>query len=163
MTKSQPRDAASGKRRSAARLAAVQALYQLGQIDTDTPTDVIEQFKQHRFAAGIEEAPAVEPDEEFFTSIVAGAAQRRAEIEPLIVAALATGWSIERIERVVRAILTAAVFELVARPDVPAKVAINESVEIAHQFYEGAEPGFVNSVLDRLARQVRPQEFAPGA
>lgn len=159
---SQHIDATAGRKRSAARLAAVQALYQLGQISTDTATDVIQQFKQHRFVTANEEAPVVEPDGDFFTSIVAGASQRRGEIEPLIAGALAQGWSVERIERVVRAILVAGVFELLARSDVPAKVTINEYVEIAHAFYDDSEPGFVNSVLDRLARQIRPQEFAAG-
>lgn len=152
-------DAGTGRRRSAARLAAVQALYQLGQIATDTPSEVIEQFKQHRFTTAGEEAPATEPDGDFFTAIVAGASQRRPDIEAMIGGALAQGWSVERIERVVRAILVAGVFELMMREDVPAKVAINEYVEIAHAFYDDAEPGFVNSVLDRLARQLRPQEF----
>ena len=155
-------DAATGRKRSAARLAAVQALYQLGQIATDTPTEVIEQFVQHRFTTAGEEAPAVEPDAEFFTAIVAGASQRRAEIEAMIGGALSEGWTVERIERVARAILVAGVFELVARQDVPAKVAINEYVEIAHAFYDDSEPGFVNSVLDRLARHLRPGEFAAG-
>ena len=77
--------------------------------------------------------------------------------------ALSAGWSIGRIERVSRAILVAGVFELLAREDVPAKVAINEYVEIAHAFYDDNEPGFVNSVLDRLARQLRPGEFESGA
>lgn len=152
-------DAAAGRKRSAARLAAVQALYQLGQIATDTPSEVIEQFKQHRFVTLGEEAPTVEPDAEFFTALVAGAAQRRGEIEPMIAEALAQGWALERIEKVVRAILLCGVFELAARPDVPAKVAINEYVEIAHAFYADSEPGFVNSVLDRLARRLRPEEF----
>jgi len=161
--KSPPLDAAAGRKRSAARLAAVQALYQLGQIASDTPTDVIDQFVRHRFTTGDEEAPAVEPDGAFFEAIVAGASQRRGEIEELIGGALSAGWSIGRIERVSRAILMAGVFELLAREDVPAKVAINEYVEIAHAFYDDNEPGFVNSVLDRLARRLRPGEFEPGA
>jgi N utilization substance protein B len=155
--------ATAGRKRSAARLAAVQALYQLGQIATDTPTDVIEQFTRHRFTTDGEEAPAVEPDGDFFTAIVSGASQRRGEIETLIGSALATGWTVERIERVSRAILIAGTFELMARDDVPAKVAINEYVEIAHAFYEDNEPGFVNSVLDRLAHRLRAAEFEPGA
>ncbi len=156
-------EAAAGRKRSAARLAAVQALYQLGQIATDTPTEVIEQFIKHRFTTAAEEAPAVQPDSDFFEAIVAGASQRRGEIEEMIGGALSVGWTVARIERVSRAILVAGVFELLAREDVPAKVVINEYVEIAHAFYDDNEPGFVNSVLDRLARQVRAAEFEPGA
>ena len=152
-------DAAAGRRRSAARLAAVQALYSIGQ-GGGSPTEVVGEFNDHRFATADEAGTTVEPDREFFSSLVSGSSARRREIDTLLSASLAKNWSLERLEKVVYAILQAGVFELMDRRDVPAKVTINEYVDIAHAFYADGEPGFVNSVLDRIAREVRPEEFA---
>ncbi len=152
-------DAAAGRRRSAARLAAVQALYSIGQ-GGGSPREVVGEFNDHRFATSDEAGTPIEPDREFFSSLVSGSSARRREIDTLLSASLAKNWSLERIEKVVYAILQAGVFELLDRSDVPARVAINEYVDIAHAFYADGEPGFVNSVLDRIAREVRPDEFA---
>ncbi|MDF3072836.1 MAG: NusB antitermination factor [Alphaproteobacteria bacterium] len=155
-------DAAAGRRRSAARMAAVQALYSIGQ-GGGSPKEVVGEFNDHRFATPDEAGTPIEPDREFFSSLVSGSSARRKEIDALLSSFLAKNWSLERIEKVVYAILQAGVFELLDRADVPAKVAINEYVDIAHAFYADGEPGFVNSVLDRIAREVRPEEFSAGA
>lgn len=158
MTPAQPLDAAAGRRRSAARLAAVQAIYQMAQTG-EAAGEVVRQFEDHRFDAAPDEAAIADPDRSFFADLVAGAAGRREELEALIGTALARNWSLARIEQVVKAILTVGVFELKYRPDVPAPVVINEYVEIAHAFYAEGEPGFVNSVLDRLGQELRSGEL----
>lgn len=143
-------------RRRAARLAAVQALYQIDLTKVD-PDAVIAEFKAHRLNKGEDErAPT---DAEYFTAIVDGASNQRARIDSTIGPFLAEGWAFERLEVVLRAILRAAAFELIARGDVPARVTITEYVEIARGFFAGKEPGFVNGLLDKLARQLRPEEF----
>jgi N utilization substance protein B len=157
-----PEPDAGGRRRSAARMAAVQALYSIGQ-GGGSPKEVVGEFNDHRFATPDEAGTPIEPDREFFSSLVSGSSARRKEIDALLSSSLAKNWSLERIEKVVYAILQAGVFELLDRADVPAKVAINEYVDIAHAFYADSQPGFVNSVLDRIAREVRPDEFSAGA
>jgi N utilization substance protein B len=120
--------------------------------------EVIEQFVAHRFTRAVE-IPAGPPDEEFFGAIVRGVPHHQAEIDRAVARALASGWTLERIDSILRAILRAAAFELIARRDVPARVVIDQYLDIAHAFFEGDEPGFVNAVLDRLARQKRAAEF----
>lgn len=155
----QPIDASAGRRRSAARMSAVQALYSIGQ-GGGSPKEVVADFNDHRFATADEAGTEIEPDRDFFDALVAGSSARRREIDQHLSASLAKNWSLERVEKVVYAILQAGTFELIARPDVPARVVINEYVEIAHAFYVDGEPGFVNSVLDRIARLLRADEFA---
>ena len=142
--------------RSAARLAALQALYQL-EITGNTPADVIEEFIEHRFGRG--ESEPRKHDEEFFSDLVHGVLKHQVEIDRSIAKALAQGWTLARIDSTLRALLRAASYELVARRDVPAKVVIDEYVELARDFFEGDEPGFVNAVLDRLAHRKRAAEF----
>lgn len=98
-------------------------------------------------------------DRPLFKDVVEGAAQHKEELERIVSAALAQDWTWARIDRLVRAILLAGAYELVHRGDVPPRVVINEYVEIAHAFYDQGEPSFINSVLDRVARQVRPAEL----
>jgi N utilization substance protein B len=142
-------------RRSAARLAAVQALYQIDLTSTDSKS-VIDEFRRHRL--GVEEDGA-RADETFFADLVAGVSARQAEIDGTLVPMLAENWTLERLETVLRAVLRAGAFEMMARGDVPARVVIDEYVQIARAFFAGREPAFVNGVLDRLARQLRPDEF----
>ena len=139
--------------RRAARLAAVQALYQL-DMSEGVAAAVVSEFVKHR----------LEPhaDQPLFTDIVGGVAARVVEVDDLIGGALVEGWTVQRLEMVLRAILRAGTYELVARPDVPPKVAISEYVEIAHAFFGGKEPGLVNGVLNRLAQERRPGELATG-
>ena len=99
-------------------------------------------------------------DRPLFKDVVEGTISHKDELEQTVTGALAQDWTLERIDRLVRAILLAGVYELVHRKDVPARVAINEYVEIAHAFYDQGEPNFVNSVLDRVARQTRATELA---
>jgi N utilization substance protein B len=143
--------------RSAARLAALQALYQL-EITGNAPDDVIEEFIEHRFGSGSENG-SPKHDEAFFSDLVHGVLKHQVEIDRSIAKALAQGWTLARIDSILRALLRAASYELVARRDVPAKVVIDEYVELARDFFDGDEPGFVNAVLDRLAHRKRATEF----
>ena len=139
--------------RSRARLAALQALYQL-EIAGGGADDVIEEFIEHRFRADREAH-----DEAFFADLVHGVPKCQVEIDRAIARSLAENWKLERIDSILRALLRAAAYELIARKDVPAKVVIDEYVELARDFFDGEEPKFVNAVLDRLARQKRAPEF----
>ena len=141
--------------RSAARLAAVQALYQQEMEGTPLPR-LLNEFHDHRLGAVIEDAHYHEAERDFFDDIVTGADARRAEIDGLIAGRLAQGWTLERIDRPMRAILRAGAYELVARPDVPVATVINEYVDVAHAFYDKRESGFVNGLLDAIAKQARP-------
>ena len=145
-------------RRQAARLAAVQALYQW-QEGQDAPGDIIEQFLSVRTGEAGEGGMRRDADRPLFKDVVEGAAGHKDELQQTVSSALAQDWTWGRVDRLVRAILLAGAYELVHRRDVPPKVAINEYVEIAHAFYDQGEPTFVNSVLDRVARQVRGPEL----
>jgi N utilization substance protein B len=140
--------------RSAARLAAVQALYQLEMEETPL-AKLLHEFHEHRLGATIEDETYEEAEVAFFDDIVSGADARRDEIDALIAARLAEGWSLERLDRPMRAILRAGTYELVARRDVPAATVINEYLDVAHAFYDKRETGFVNGLLDAIAKGVR--------
>jgi N utilization substance protein B len=144
--------------RSAARLAALQALYQLEMTGT-APDDVIEEFVNHRFGQDSEAGNAAPQDEAFFADVVHGVLKHQNEIDRAIARGLASGWTLSRIDSILRALLRAAVYELVARRDIPAKVVIDEYVELSRDFFQGDEPGFVNAMLDRLAHAKRAAEF----
>lgn len=150
---------ATPSRRQAARLAAVQALYQL-QEGEDAPAEIIDQFLILRTGEAGDGGMRRDADRPLFKDVVEGTASHKDELEKTISAALSQDWTWARIDRLVRAILLAGAYELVHRKDVPPRVVINEYVEIAHAFYDQSEPNFINSVLDRVARQVRPAELA---
>jgi N utilization substance protein B len=150
---------APGRKRALARLAAVQALFQVEQGE-HTVEDVIDQFLTVRAQESGEGGMSADADRAFFAELVQGAITHRSDAEPLIAESLGPSWTMARVDRLVRVVLLAGVYELRHRVDVPARVVINEYVEIAHAFYGEREPGFVNSVLDRLARRLRPQEMA---
>jgi len=137
--------------RRAARLAAVQALYQM-ELAGVGAEEVAEEFEAHRFG----DTPT---DAEFFKSIVEGVPQHQAEIDKAIANCLSQTWTLARVDSILRAILRAGGLELVARRDVPAKVVIDEYVGIAHDFFAGDEPGFVNAALDTMAHRKRAKEF----
>jgi len=141
--------------RSAARLAAVQALYQQEMEGTPLPR-LLKEFHEHRLGATIEEARYHDAERDFFDDIVSGVEARRADIDAAIAAKLASGWSLERLDRPMRAILRAGTYELLARPDVPVGSVISEYVDVAHAFYDRRESGFVNGLLDAIAKEVRP-------
>jgi len=145
--------------RRAARLAAVQALYQMEMTGENAET-VADEFVAFRFGGEDESVPAA-PDEALFGDIVRGVPPRQNAIDAAITECLADGWRLSRVDSILRAILRAGAYELMARPDVPARVAIDEYVELAHAFFSGEEPSFANAALDRLARTLRPAEFRP--
>lgn len=144
--------------RSLARIAAVQALYQMDMAGTDL-NEVIREFETLRFPATEQAAGAGDTDAQFFADILRGVVRRQRDIDPAIDEQLAAGWRLVRVDSILRAILRGGVFELLERRDVPARVAINEYIEVAHAFFDGDEPKVVNGVLDRLARRLRPKEF----
>ena len=147
--------AARSRSRSAARLAAVQALYQQDMEGTPVAR-LLKEFHDHRLGATIEEAQYVEAEQSFFDDIVTGADARRAEIDQVIAGKLAKGWSLERLDRPMRAILRAGTYEMLARADVPVGSVISEYVDVAHAFYDKRESGFVNGLLDAVAKEARP-------
>jgi N utilization substance protein B len=142
--------------RSAARLAAVQALYQHEMEGTPLPR-LLKEFHDHRLGATIEDVTYAEAEREFFDDIVTGADARQAEIDGLISGRLAEGWTLERLDRPMRAILRAGAYELIARPDVPVATVITEYVDVAHAFYDKRESGFVNGLLDAIGKEARSQ------
>ena len=144
----------SHQARTVARLAAVQALYQMETGGAGVES-VIREFTDHRFGADIEGEEMAQADEVFFAELVRGVVEEQAGIDRAIANRLAEGWRLERIDATLRAILRAGAFELTLRADVPTEVAINEYVEIAKSFFEGPEPGFVNGALDGIARDAR--------
>jgi N utilization substance protein B len=156
--------------RSAARLAVVQGLYQMDIAGTDL-NEVVAEFEAHRFAGA---RPGAEPradapldellagaDRTFFAELLRGVVRRQRDIDPLVDQQLAEGWRLARVDSLLRAILRAGVLELLERPDVPARVVINEYVEIGYAFLADDERRVVNGVLDQLARRLRPSELAP--
>jgi len=140
--------------RSAARLAAVQALYQQDMDGTPVPR-LLKEFHDHRLGATIEDATYHDAERDFFDDIVIGAAARREELDGLIASHLAEGWTLERLDRPMRAILRAGAYELVGRTDVPVGSVISEYVDVAHAFYDKRESGFVNGLLDAIAKETR--------
>jgi N utilization substance protein B len=141
--------------RSVARLAAVQALYQM-ELSSAGAETVIREFSEHRFNRDLEDETLADADEGFFAEILRGVVADQSKIDSAIVRRLAEGWRLDRLDATVRAILRSGTFELTSRPDVPVEVVIDEYVELANSFFEGAEPGFVNGALDAIARDARP-------
>ncbi|MFB0874668.1 MULTISPECIES: transcription antitermination factor NusB [unclassified Sphingobium] len=142
------------KSRSAARLAAVQALYQIEMEGTPLAV-LLHEFHQHRLGATIEDVTYAQAEEAFFDDVVTGTDKRRAEIDALIAARLSAGWSLDRLDKPMRQILRAGTYELLARKDVGTGTVISEYVDVAHAFYDRREAGFVNGLLDAVAKDVR--------
>jgi transcription antitermination protein NusB len=142
------------KTRSAARLAAVQALYQL-EMEGTPMAQLLHEFHEHRLGATIEDVTYANAEVDFFNDVVKGVDARRDEIDANISAKLSEGWSIDRLDRPMRQIIRAGTYELLARKDLPAGVIINEYVDVADAFYAKREKGFVNGVLDAIAKAVR--------
>ena len=146
--------AARSRSRSAARLAAVQALYQQ-EMEGTPVARLLKEFHDHRLGAMIEDAQYHDAERDFFDDIVSGVDARRDELDALISSRLAEGWTLERLDRPMRALLRAGAYELLARPDVPVGSVINEYVDVAHAFYDKRESGFVNGLLDAIAKAAR--------
>jgi transcription antitermination protein NusB len=144
--------------RTAARVATVQALYQMDMAGTDLNA-VVDEFVCLRFPRAPADEAASGADPAFFADLLRGVVRLQRGIDPLVDQQLAEGWRLTRVDAIVRAILRAGVFELMERPDVPARVVINEYINVAHSFFSEDEPKVVNGVLDKLARRLRPAEF----
>ena len=142
--------------RSAARLAAVQALYQKDMEQTPVAT-LLREFHNHRLGADIDDVQFEEAEVDFFDDVVIGADARQGEIDLLIEGKLATGWKLERLDKTMLQILRAGTYELLARKDVPVPAVINEYVDVAHAFFDGKDVKFVNGLLDAIARTARVQ------
>ncbi|AEI38445.1 MAG: transcription antitermination factor NusB [Zymomonas mobilis subsp. pomaceae] len=141
--------------RPAARLAAVQALYQREMEKTALPI-LLDEFHQYRLGATIEDATYIKAEVAFFDDIVKGVGERCQEIDTVIAKHLSSGWSLERLDRPMRQILRAGSYELLARPDVPTATIISEYIDVADAFYDRQEKSFVNGLLDAVAKELRP-------
>jgi N utilization substance protein B len=148
-----------GRRRTIARLAAVQALYQLELNPALDPEAVVREFARYRFDQEIDGDQLAEADPAFFADIVRGVAADQGRLDTDISAALVDEWPLARLDAVLRALLRAGAWELVHRLDVPARVSISEYISIAHAFFTGKEPGLANGVLDRLGRSLRAADM----
>jgi len=140
--------------RSVARLAAVQALYQMETSGAGVEA-VLREFTDHRFSRDLEGGMLAEADEGFFAALVRGVVGAQADVDKAIARRLAGGWRLDRIDATVRAILRSGAYELMRLAEIPREVAIDEYVEIAKSFFDGPEPGFINAALDKIARDER--------
>ena len=147
------------ERRSAARLGAVQALYQMDLSGSDVG-ETLAQFSARAMGENFEDGQCGEADYKHLKEVVDGVVREQKTIDPAVDHILDKAWPLHRLDSTVRAILRAAAYELMFMERVPARVAISEYVDVADAFFGAEEPRFVNGVLDRLARQRRPQEFA---
>lgn len=147
------------RERSAARLAAVQALYQM-DIASSSLADVLKEFERNWIGREIEGERYEEAEEKHFKDVVEGVVREQRELDPIIDKTLVDGWPLKRIESVLRATLRAGAYELYHRRDVPVRVAVNEYVDVAAAFLDKDDVGMANAVLDVIARQARPQDFA---
>ena len=147
-----------------ARLAAVQALYQMDMAGTDL-NQVIDEFAAHRLGQQLDGDQYAAADASFFRDVLKGVVHHQRSLDPMLNDRLAEGWRLSRIDSILRAILRAAAYELKERADVPAKTVITEYIDVAHAFFEGDEPKVVNAILDAIAHSLRAQEFdtAPNA
>jgi len=143
------------RRRSVARLAAVQALYQLALNPGLDPVSVIGEFVHHRLGREIDGDVYGEADEALFGDLVRGVVRHREHLDQMIAAALSEDWPLSRLEMILRLIVETAAYELAHRPDIPPRVTLAEYVAIAHAFFDGKEPVLANGVLNRLARALR--------
>jgi transcription antitermination protein NusB len=148
-------------RRGAARLAAVQALYQMDLAGTGL-NEILAEFESHWLGGEVEGAQYRPAEAAFFRDIVSGVVREQMRLDPQIDAALARGWPLRRIEAILRAVLRAGAYELACRSDVPARVVMAEYVDVAAAFVDEEETGMVNAVLDQLAHQLRVAEFTGG-
>ena len=145
---------ARSKARSAARLAAVQALYQRHMEDTPL-AKLLDEFHQHRLGREIEEVRYADAEVAFFDDVVSGVVARQDEIDALLTDRLNESWKLERLDKTMLQILRAGTYELLARADVPTGTAISEYVDVAHAFFDQREAKFVNGLLDAVAKAVR--------
>ena len=158
----QPKDARKANKRGAARLAAVQALYQM-EVAGAGLNEILAQFESHWLGREVEGAQYLPAEAAFFRDIVSGVVREQRKLDPLIDEALAKSWPLKRIGAILRAALRAGAYELEHRRDVPARAVVAEYADVAAAFVERDETGMVNAVLDQLARQLRAGEFGRAA
>lgn len=161
MPGAEAKEARKANKRGAARLAAVQALYQMDLAGTGL-NEIVAEFESHWLGGEVEGAQYMPAEAAYFRDIVGGVLREQRSLDPMIDAALNRGWPLKRIETVLRAVLRAGAYELAHRPDVPARVVTTEYVDIAAAFVDDEETGMVNAVLDQLAHQMRAAEFSGG-
>lgn len=150
---------AAALRRKAARLAAIQALYQR-ELSGDAVEQVLHQFLEERLGEPLDGLDLGAADRDLFATLLRGVAAEQGDLDDMLAAVLDEEWPLERLETLLLLVLRGGTYELSARPDVPARVIISEYVHVADAFFGGREPAMVNGVLDRLARALRPEEFA---
>ena len=161
MNSAEAKEPRKANKRGAARLAAVQALYQMDLAGTGL-NEILAEFESHWLGSEVEGAQYRPAEAAFFRDIVGGVLREQTRLDPQIDAALARGWPLRRIEAILRAVLRAGAYELACRSDVPARVVMSEYVDVAAAFVDEEETGMVNAVLDQLAHQLRAAEFAGG-
>ena len=161
MDSAEAKEPRKANKRGAARLAAVQALYQMDLAGTGL-NDILAEFESHWLGGEVEGAQYRPAEAAFFRDIVGGVVREQTRLDPQIDAALARGWPLRRIETILRAVLRAGAYELACRSDIPARVVMSEYVDVAAAFVDEEETGMVNAVLDQLAHQLRAAEFARG-
>ena len=153
-----PNDERKANRRGAARLAAVQALYQMDIAGTGL-NEILAEFESHWIGREVEGNQYLPAEAAFFRDVVGGVVREQRKLDPLIDGVLAQSWPLKRIEAILRAVLRAGAYELDHRRDVPARVVVSEYVDVAHAFVDRDETGMVNAVLDQIARRLRASEF----
>ena len=154
-----PTEGRRANRRGAARLAAVQALYQMDL--AATPLDeALAQFEKHWIGREVEGDEYLPAEAAYFRDVVRGVVDDQRRLDPMIDEALSKGWPLARIEAILRAVMRAGAYELEHRKDIPARVIVSEYVAVAHAFVEDDETGMVNAVLDLIARRFRADEFS---
>lgn len=158
MSRDSGKDERKANRRGAARLAAVQALYQMDIAGTGI-ADILAEYEGHWLGGEVEGSQYLPAEAAFFREIVEGTMREQRKLDPLIDTALSQGWPLKRIEALLRAVLRAGAYELEQRRDIPARVVVSEYVDVAHAFVDRDETGMVNAVLDSLARKLRGDEF----
>ena len=155
----EPKGDRKANRRGAARLAAVQALYQMDIAGTGL-NDIFAEFEGHWLGGEVEGEKYLPAEAAFFRDVVSGVVRDQTKLDPLVDDALAKGWPLKRIDAIIRAVMRAGAYELEHRKDVPARVVVTEYVDVANAFVDREETGMVNAVLDQIARRFRADEFA---
>ncbi len=153
-----PKDERKANKRGAARLAAVQALYQMDLAGTGL-NDILAEFEGHWIGREVEGNQYLPAEAAFFRDVVAGVVREQRKLDPLIDEVLEQSWPLKRIETILRAVLRAGAYELDHRRDVPARVVVSEYVDVANAFVDRDETGMANAVLDQIARKLRAAEF----
>jgi transcription antitermination protein NusB len=153
-----PKDARKANRRGAARLAAVQALYQMDLAGTGL-NEILAEFESHWLGREVEGEQYLPAEAAFFRELVRGVVAEQRRLDPLIDDALQSGWPLKRIDTILRAVMRAGAYELAQKHDIPARVILSEYVDVANAFVDKDETGMVNAVLDQIGRQLRATEF----